>query len=85
MRGGKTNMSDVTIRELRNHGADVIARISRGETMTVTRAGKPVARLQPLERMPLSAQALVRRWQHLPQLDTAALRDDIDSVLDSTL
>lgn len=35
----------VTIGELRNHGGDVVDRVATGETLTVTRSGKPVAEL----------------------------------------
>jgi prevent-host-death family protein len=78
-------MSKVTIRDLRNHGADVIARVSRGEKLTITCAGKAVAQLQPVDRAPLPAEALVARWKHLPTLDGDALRADIDTVVDSAL
>ncbi len=76
-------MSKVTIRDLRNHGADVIARANRGETMIVTRAGKPVAQLRPLDRAPLSAAEVVARWKHLPTLDGHKLRAEIDATLDA--
>ncbi|MDZ4825385.1 MAG: type II toxin-antitoxin system prevent-host-death family antitoxin, partial [Actinomycetota bacterium] len=55
-------MSEVTIRELRNHGGDVIARVVAGERVTVTRAGKPVAELHPVRRPPASAATLIERW-----------------------
>ena len=38
-------MADVTIRELRNHGGDVVDRAASGEDITITRSGrKPAAR-----------------------------------------
>ena len=77
-------MTDVTIRELRNHGGDVVDRAARGEAITITRSGKPVAELRPL-RSPLSAAALLSRWRHLPAVDPAGLRADVDLVLDSRL
>jgi prevent-host-death family protein len=78
-------MSNVTIRDLRNHGGDVIAKVSRGESFTVTRAGEPVAQLRPLDRAPLSVEVLLTRWQRLPELDGDALKADIDAVLDASL
>jgi Antitoxin Phd_YefM, type II toxin-antitoxin system len=36
-------MAEVTIRELRNHGGDVVDRVARGEPVTITRAGQPGA------------------------------------------
>jgi len=77
-------MADVTIRELRNHGGDVVDRAARGEQITITRSGTPVAELRPL-RPPLSADVLVSRWRRLPEVDPASLREDIDRVLDSSL
>jgi prevent-host-death family protein len=78
-------MNDVTIRDLRNRGGHVLDRVVRGETLTVTRDGKPVAELRPLDRTPLSAEVLLSRWQRLPRLYADRLKTDIDSVLDSTL
>jgi prevent-host-death family protein len=78
-------MDEVTIRDLRNHGADVLDRVSRGEALTVTRDGRAVAELRPLPRRPLSAAALLRRWRRLPPVDAAKLRADIDVLLDATL
>jgi prevent-host-death family protein len=40
-------MAEITIRELRNHGGEVVDRVAQGEQITVTRAGKPVAELRP--------------------------------------
>jgi prevent-host-death family protein len=77
-------MADVTIRELRNQGGDVVDRAARGEQITITRSGTPVAELRPL-RPPLSAGALVNRWRRLPAVDPVGLREDIDRVLDSSL
>lgn len=78
-------MSDVTIRDLRNHGGDVIDRVIGGEEITITRAGKPVAELRAVARPPVPADVLLARWRQLPEVDPAALRADIDAVLDSSL
>lgn len=77
-------MADVTIRELRNHGGEVVDRAARGEQITITRSGAPVAELRAL-RPPLSADVLVSRRRHLPDVDPAALRKDVDRFLDPTL
>jgi prevent-host-death family protein len=78
-------VADVSIRELRNRGGDVVDRATRGEQITITRAGKPVAELHPLSAPPLSAQALIARWRSLPALDPIALRRDVDELLDTNL
>ncbi|MDR2974860.1 MAG: type II toxin-antitoxin system prevent-host-death family antitoxin [Propionibacteriaceae bacterium] len=41
-------MSTVSVRDLRNHGGEPLARVQRGESLTVTSDGHPVARLTPL-------------------------------------
>ncbi len=77
-------MAKITVRELRNQGGRVLERVARGETMTVTRDGQPVAELRPLPARPLAAETLIHRWRGLPALDIARLRADIDGVLDSS-
>jgi prevent-host-death family protein len=78
-------VSDVSIRDLRNHGGEIVDRATRGESITITRAGKPVARLEAARAAPLDAAALLERWRHLPALDGDALRADLDAVLDPSL
>jgi antitoxin (DNA-binding transcriptional repressor) of toxin-antitoxin stability system len=78
-------MADVTIRDLRNRGGDVVERAARGEQITITRAGTPVAELRALPQAALSAETLLDRWRRLPRLDPVALRRDIDQALDSSL
>ena len=78
-------MAEVTIRELRNHGGDVIDRVVAGEQVIVTRAGKPVAELRPLRRPAATAATLLDRWSRLPPVDPRALRSDIDAVIEASL
>lgn len=78
-------MDDVTVRELRNHGGEVLDRVVSGESLTVTRDGRPVARLVPLPRHSLPAEILLSRWRQLAPGDPARLRADIDAVMDASL
>jgi prevent-host-death family protein len=78
-------MADVTIRELRNHGGDVVDRAKRGERLTITRAGQPVAQIVALRRPPIPLEELRRRWARLPAVDPKRLRDDVDAVLDPSI
>jgi prevent-host-death family protein len=78
-------MADVSIRDLRNHGGEVVDRAAGGEQITITRAGKPVAELRPVSRSPLGASALLARRRSLPAVDPAAVRADIDASIDSSL
>jgi prevent-host-death family protein len=79
------SMTEVTVRELRNHGGEVLDRVARGERITITRDGRRVAELRPLIASKLSAEALLIRWRHLPAIDPVTFRNEIDGVLDSTL
>jgi antitoxin (DNA-binding transcriptional repressor) of toxin-antitoxin stability system len=81
------HMPDVTIRELRNEGGDVVDRAARGEQITITRSGRPVAELRALRgpASPLSAEAVLERWRRLPDVDPVALREDVDEGLDWSL
>lgn len=78
-------MAEVSIRDLRNRGGDVIDRVAAGERLTVTRDGRAVAELRPLGRPPLPSRALKRRWSRLPALDVESFLADLDRVLDSSL
>lgn len=78
-------VSDVSIRELRNHGGEVVDRAARGEQVTITRAGKAVAELRPVTRPPLSAETLLTRWRLLPPIDPVALRSDVNETVDPSV
>jgi len=75
----------VAVRDLRNHGGEILNRVAGGEILTVTRDGDPVAELRPLPRRPLQAARLLERWRALPVVDLAGLRADIDEVVDPAL
>ncbi|MCP3938655.1 MAG: type II toxin-antitoxin system prevent-host-death family antitoxin [Actinomycetia bacterium] len=73
------------MRDLRNHGGDVVDRAAKGERLTITRSGKPVAELRPLGREPMSLEVILARRRHLPVVDPDQLRHDLDQVLDQAL
>jgi prevent-host-death family protein len=75
----------VSVRELRNHGGEVLDRVARGAAVVVTRDGAEVAELRPRARRSPSAADLVARRRHLPPVDPGALRRDLDAVLDADL
>ena len=78
-------MANVSIRDLRNKGGEVVDRAARGEPITITKAGKPVAVLRPVSRRGPSPDVLLARWKNLPPVDPARVRADIDSLLDPGL
>jgi len=78
-------MAEVTIRDLRNHGGDVVERVAAGERLIVTRSGRPVAELRPLRSTHVTSAMLLQRWRRLPMVDHGALRAEADSVIDPGL
>ena len=78
-------MTEVSVRDLRNHGGEVLDSVMRGESVTVTRQGKPVAELRPIAGVGTLAATLLERWHAIPVLDLAELRSDLDEVLDPRL
>lgn len=78
-------MSEATIRELRNHGGEVVDRAVAGELVTITRDGKPVAQLERVAPPRLSANALIERFRRLPRVDPQRLREDVDAIVDQQL
>ncbi len=75
----------VTVRDLRNHGGEVLARVQAGETLTVTSRGTPVAELHPIPNRYLTTRELIEQARRLPQMDPRKLREDIDAIIDQTV
>jgi prevent-host-death family protein len=77
-------MANVSIRELRNQGGEIVDRAASGERITITRGGKPVAELRPLHSE-LTADVILERWRRLPPIDYEAFRHDVDEVMGEIL
>ncbi|MFV0434667.1 MAG: type II toxin-antitoxin system prevent-host-death family antitoxin [Leucobacter sp.] len=69
-------MSTVTVRDLRNRSADMLARVAQGEHVTVTKDGTPVAQVIPLPRKPLNAATALSRGVPLYTLNPS----DFDGI-----
>ena len=78
-------MPEVSIRDLRNHGGEVVDRVAHGERVVVTRSGRAVAELRPVPSGNLTAAVLIARRRHLPKVDPERWRQDIDLAIDSSL
>jgi prevent-host-death family protein len=72
----------VSIRNLRNDGGRVLDRVERGETITITRNGRPVAELRPLPRRARSLAELDDRFATLLPMNELAFRRDVDALID---
>ena len=78
-------MNEVTVRDLRNKGGEILKQVETGRNFVVTRDGDPVAELKPLDRKTLSREAIIKRFQHVPIVDASRLRHDVDSFIDQTI
>lgn len=78
-------MAEVSIRDLRNHGGEVVDRAARGEQITITRSGRAVAELRSLDLEPLTAEELIARRRNVPPVDYAEMRAELDAVIDPSL
>ncbi|MGI8758830.1 MAG: type II toxin-antitoxin system Phd/YefM family antitoxin [Acidimicrobiales bacterium] len=78
-------MAETSIRDLRNHGGDVVDRAAGGEHITITRGGRPVAELRPLARKRVTATALIERFKRLAPVDPETFRADVDVAVDQRL
>lgn len=74
---------DVSVRELRNHTADVLRRVEGGERLRVTVDRRPVAELAPLPRRDVWVPRQ-RVLDSLVQAD-AVLRDELAEALPDTV
>jgi prevent-host-death family protein len=74
---------DVSVRELRNHTAEVLRRVESGERLRVTVDRRPVAELAPLP----ARDTWVPRQRVLDALTQAdaALRDELAVALPDTV
>jgi antitoxin (DNA-binding transcriptional repressor) of toxin-antitoxin stability system len=78
-------MTEVSIRDLRNHGGEVVDRAARGEQITITRSGRPVAELRRLDHEPLTAEELIARRKNAPAVDYEQMRAELDAIIDPSL
>ncbi|HEX4109593.1 MAG TPA: type II toxin-antitoxin system prevent-host-death family antitoxin [Solirubrobacteraceae bacterium] len=76
-------MDEVSVRELRNHTAEVLRRVEAGERVRITVDRRAVAELSPLP----GRSAWVPRQRALDELIQAdpALRDDLADALPDTI
>lgn len=79
----RTMSDEVSVRELRNHTADVLRRVEAGESLRVTVDRRPVAELVPLA----SRATWVPRGRVLDGLVQAdpGLRAELDAWLPDTI
>ncbi|MGH2901037.1 MAG: type II toxin-antitoxin system Phd/YefM family antitoxin [Solirubrobacteraceae bacterium] len=78
-------MRSVSIRELRNHTADVIASVEAGERIVLTSNGRPIADVVPhMERSRWIPGEIVLQALSEGTAADPALQADLDAVLGGT-
>ena len=67
-------MTEVNVHEAQTHLSRLLTRVAAGEEIIISKAGKPVARLVPFQRL---------RKKRVPGLDRgkACIADDFDAPL----
>lgn len=74
---------EISQRELRNESGEIMRRVERGESFTITRNGSPIGRLIPLRRRTfVPREEIVAAFATAPVLDPEAFRRDIDAGVD---
>ena len=73
-------MAEVTVRPLRNQGAEVLDRVLAGERLAVAR-GRPIAELRPLP-VPVPRRPAAKSLVELPAGRPGGARDDLDRVVE---
>ncbi len=70
-------------RDLRNDSGRVLAAVEAGERFTITRNGKPVARLEPIgKRTFVPIAELISTNAAVPKVDYSQWRADLDALID---
>ena len=78
-------MKEVTIRDLRNNGGEILDAVMRGEGMTVTRQGRAIAELRPLRKSGVRVETLERVFHGCPTYKHEDLLADMDEFMDLSL
>lgn len=73
-------MTEIPVRELRNHVSEVLKRVEAGEEIVVTVSGRPVAELRPIRRERPRFVSWDEFWNDWPKADRGML-DDIRELV----
>jgi prevent-host-death family protein len=70
-------MNDISLADAKAHLSELVDQAARGETVTITRRGKPVARLVPIEheRAPVDVVALRKLVGAMPETQGDTVRE----------
>lgn len=73
-------MDEVGAYEAKTHFAELLDRVAAGERITLTKHGKPVALLIPIEKKPPAAEVIrqIREFRRGRRLEGITVRELID-------
>lgn len=73
--------------QLRENLDEMLDRVEAGETIRVTRDGRPVAELRPLadDEPRMTTAEIIERMRELPPMDLDGFRRDLDALYDWSL
>jgi prevent-host-death family protein len=70
-------MAEVSVHEAKTHLSHLLLRVARGEEIVITRAGKPVAKLVPIEPKPHRVLGQDEGLFEVPEDFDAPLPDEV--------
>ena len=67
-------MSEMSVAQAKAHLSEILDRVEAGETVTITRRGRPVARLSGVQasKKPIDLEALRKFRESMPRLRKSA-------------
>lgn len=76
-------MSEVNVHEAKTHLSQLLVRVAQGEEIVIARAGKPVARLVPIESKSRRILGQDKGLFEVPEDFNAPLPDDLRTHFES--
>jgi prevent-host-death family protein len=76
-------MREVNVHEAKTHLSQLLVRVSQGEEIVIARAGKPVARLVPVEPRPRRVLGQDEGLFEVPDDFDAPLPDDLRTYFET--
>jgi prevent-host-death family protein len=76
-------MDEVNVHEAKTHLSRLLARVAQGEEIVIARAGKPIARLVPVEPKSRRALGQDKGLFDVPDDFDAPLPDDLQAYFES--
>lgn len=83
MSGSTAKATEVNVHEAKTHLSNLLRRVAAGEEVVIARAGKPVARLVPVETQPRRVFGIDRGRFEVPEDFNAPLPEEVLRAFES--